>query len=37
MNPSGLFVAVVGVVIVAQVLKGQALERLGLIQPAGTA
>jgi hypothetical protein len=31
-NLAGVFVVVVGVLIGAQVLKGQALERLGVVQ-----
>ena len=32
MNLSGVFLVVVGVLVGAQVLKGQALERLGVLQ-----
>jgi hypothetical protein len=34
-NPSGLLVLVFGVLVVAQVTLGGALERLGIIQPTG--
>lgn len=32
MNPGGILLTVLGVLVAAQVFKGQALERLGIVQ-----
>ena len=37
MNPGGVVLILAGVWVAAQVLKGEALERLGIVPPRGSA